>query len=101
MSDEAVDRVAMAAAMARQHLEVSELHGDRWPEVVAAHRGVITEAMELRETDNPLVAGVALAAEMLRRGKNPEVIMAVAVEIANEMKERYRHGWREAGKPAY
>lgn len=94
MSDtyEADRRAVMAAALAKQHREVSESHGFRWPEVVAHHRGVIAEAMELRGTTNPLVAGVALAAEMLRRGKNPEVIMAVAVEIANEMREMQRHG---------
>jgi hypothetical protein len=80
-------RVTIAAALAKQHREVSESHGERWTEVVTSHRGVITEAMEIRGTANPLVAGVALAADILRRGQNPETILAVAVEIANEMRE--------------
>jgi len=77
-------QIMIAASMFQLRDSMKRLYAAEWQKKIVPFRGMIIEEMERTGNSNPLSAVIPIAKEMSAKGHNPALLMAVAVEIADE-----------------
>lgn len=85
MSEKVRELIHIAKQMIVMRDHYKRVYGRRWKAVSEPYRKLIRQAMEDADDDNPLSAVVPMANETVRRGNSSKLLLAVAVDMAEEV----------------
>jgi hypothetical protein len=70
------------------HETMKRMHGENWPEASKPYRYALLDAVKMDGEINILQAAIRIGKNMLERGQNPMMILAVAIEIEIEKEDK-------------
>lgn len=74
-------QIVITQRLLANHDFIKNSSGDEWSQIVAEQRGMIEDLMKAK-SESALQVVLPIAKEMSADGENPQLILAVAVEIS-------------------